>query len=94
MVQTRNLYRKEDDEKKRPEAPPHIGGICLLGSVGEAEDLPLEVHQALVVEISSAKWDALLKKDFSDHLLQSSKYQLDKSLEEGSSRHISHEQMT
>ena len=89
MVQTRSLYRKEDDKKNQPDdsshatitlgiysegtsyedgcssllintfsdimpsvAPPHTGGMCLLGSTGEAGDLPLEVHQALVTEIS------------------------------------------
>ena len=35
--------------------PPHKGGICLLGSAGEAEDLPLEAHQAFVAEISGKK---------------------------------------
>ena len=28
--------------------PPQTGGICLLGFIGEAEDLPLEAHRALV----------------------------------------------
>ena len=65
--------------------PPHTGGICLLGSAGEAEDLPLEAHQDLVVEILSAKGDASLKKYYVYHLLQSSKYQPDESLKQGSS---------
>ena len=66
--------------------PPHIGAIFLLSSAREAEDLPLEAHQALIAEILSAKSDASLKKDFVDYLLQSSKYHPDESLEEGSSR--------
>ena len=73
--------------------PPHTWGICLPGSAGEAEDLPLEPHQALVVEISSAKGDASLKKDCVDHLLQYSKYHPDESLEEGSSGRVSHEKV-
>ena len=73
--------------------PPHIGGICLLGSTAKAEDLPLEAHQALIAEILSAKGDSSLKKDYMDHLLQSSKYHPDESLEEGSSIRLSHEQM-
>ena len=85
MVQTRSLYKKEDDKKNQPGdsphatntlgigsegtsyeyrcishqintffdippsvAPPHIGGICLLGSTRKAGDFPLETHQALV----------------------------------------------
>ena len=44
-------------------APPHIGGICLRSSTGEVGDLPLEAHQALVIEISSEKWDVPLKRD-------------------------------
>ena len=44
---------------------PHTGGICLLGSVGEKEDLPPEAHEeseALVVEILSEKRDFSLNK--------------------------------
>ena len=48
MVQAKNLHMKEDNEKKRPEAPPHTAGICLLGFSGEAGELPLEAHQDLV----------------------------------------------
>ena len=50
--------------------PPHTGGICLLGSVGEAEYLRLEAHQALVAEILGEKWDVSLKKYSMGPLLQ------------------------
>ena len=76
---------------------PHKGGICLLSSVEEKEDLPPEAHEeseALVAEILSEKRDVSLKKDSVGPLLQSSKYQPDKSLEEGSSERLSHEQKT
>ena len=73
---------------------PHIGGICLLGSVGEVEDLPLNAHQALVAEISGEKGDVSLKKDSVGPILQSSGYKPYKSLEEGSSKQISHDQKT
>ena len=43
-------------------APPHLGGICLPGSIEEARDLPLEAHQALVTKISSGKQDVPLKR--------------------------------
>ena len=69
MVQTKNLHRKEDDEKNRPEAPPHTGEIFLLVFAGEAGDLPLEAHQALVAEILGEKGDVSLKKDSMGPLL-------------------------
>ena len=118
MVQTRILYRKEDDKKNQPGdsshatntlgscsegtsyeygcsslpinmfsdilpsvALPHTRGICLLGSTGESWDLPLEAHQALVIEISSEKRDVPLKRDSMVPFLQSSKCQPDESLE-------------
>ena len=74
-------------------APPHIGGMFLLGSTGEAGDLPLEAHQALITEILSGKRDVPLKKYYVGPLLQSSKCHPDESLEEGSSRQLSHEQV-
>ena len=58
VVQARNLYENEDGCKSLQintfsDTPPsgtspHMEGVCLLGSTGEAEDLPLEAHQALV----------------------------------------------
>ena len=74
--------------------PPHTGEICLLGSTGEAEDIPLEAHQALIAEISSEKGDVSLKKYYVVPLLQYFGYKPEKSLEEGSSRRLSHEQKT
>ena len=67
--------------------------MCLLSSTGEAGDLPLEAHQALVTEILSGKRDVPLKKDFVGPLVNSSKYQPDESLGEGSSGQLSHEQV-
>ena len=52
----------------------HIGGICILGSTGEKEDLPLETHQALVAEILGEGRYVSLKKYSMGPLLQSSKY--------------------
>ena len=75
---------------------PHIGGICLLGSIGEKEDLPLEEHEeseALVAKIWSEKREVPLKKYSVGPFLQYSKCQPDKSLEEGSFRRLSHEQV-
>ena len=60
--------------------PPHIEGVCLLGSTGEAEDLPLKAHQALVTKISSRESDIPLEKDSVGPHLQSSKCQPDDSL--------------
>ena len=76
---------------------PHKGGICLLGSVEEKEDLPPEAHEeseALIAEIFSEKRDVSLRKYSVSPLLQSSKYQPDKSLKEWTSRQLSHEQKT
>ena len=42
--------------------PPRMEGVCLLGSTGEVEDLPLEAHQALVTEISGGERDIPLEK--------------------------------
>ena len=72
--------------------PPHTGGICLLCSVGETEDLPPEAHEALVAEILSEKRDVSLKKYSKVPLLQYSGYHPDKSLEEARSGNLSHEQ--
>ena len=47
----------------------------------------------MLVRIST-KGDASLNEDSVDQPLQSSKYYPDESLEEGSSRQLSHEQMT
>ena len=71
--------------------PSHTRGICLLSSTGEEGDLPLEAHQALVTKISSGKQDVPLKRDYVGPFLQSSKCQPNESLEEGSSRRLSHE---
>ena len=49
--------------------PPHIGGICLLGSIGEAEDLPLEAHQALIAKILGKKGNVSLNKYYVGPLL-------------------------
>ena len=76
------------------DVPPHTGGIYLLGSAGEAKDLPLEEHQYLVAEILGKKGDVSLKKDSMGPHLQYSGYQPDKSLEEGSFRWFSHKQRT
>ena len=73
--------------------PPHTRGICLLDSTGEAGDLPLEAHQALITEILSRKQDVPLKKYYVGPLLQSSKCHPNESLEEGSSGRLSHEQV-
>ena len=88
----RNLQINMFSDISPSEAPPHTGGICLLGSAGEAGDLPLEAHQALIAEILGEKGDVSLEKDFVGPLLQYFGYQSDKSLEEGSSRWLSHEQ--
>ena len=64
-------------------APPHTGGICLLGSTGEVGDFPLEAYQALVSKILSISWEVPLNKDSVGPFLQSSKCQPDESLEEG-----------
>ena len=61
--------------------PPHIEGVCLLGSTGEAEDLPLEAHQALVTKISGGERDIPLKRDSMGPRSQSSKCQPEDSLE-------------
>ena len=87
------MYIKEDDEKKKPEAPPHTGGICLLGSNGEVEDLPLEAHQTFTTEISDEERDIPLEKDFEGPHLQYPKCQPNDSLEVGSSGQLSHEQV-
>ena len=102
-MQAKSLYRNEDgcsslqintfSDTPPSRMLPHMEGVCLLGSIGEAEDLPLEAHQALVIEISGGEMDALLEKDYVGPHLQSSKCQLDDSLEVGSSRQLSHEQV-
>ena len=74
--------------------PPHPKEVCLLGSNGEAEDLPLETHQTFVVEISDEERDIPLEKYSEVPCLQSPKCQPNDSLEAGSSRHLSHEQVT
>ena len=73
------------------EAPHHTRGICLLGSTGEARDLPPEAHLALVTEILSRKWDVPLKKYYVGPLLKSSECQPNKYIGEGISRWLSHE---
>ena len=133
MMQSRNLYRREDDKEKQSYNPslftdmsricdevlsheggsspqintffnflpsgisPHKGGICLLGSVKEKEDVQAEAHEeseALVSEILSERMDVSLENDVVGPFIGSSKYQPDSSPEEGSSGHLSHKQMT
>ena len=67
---------------------PHKGGICLLRSIEEKEDLPPKSHEeseALVAEILSERMDVSLENDYVGPFLGSSKYQLESSPEEGSS---------
>ena len=76
---------------------PHKGGICLLGSVKEKEDVHAEAHEeskALVSDILSERMDVSLEKDSMSPILQSFKYQPDSLLEEGSFGQLSHEHMT
>ena len=76
---------------------PHKGGICLLSSVEEKEDLPPEAHEegeALVAEILSKRMDVSLENDSMGPFLGSSKYHPDSSPKEGSSGQLSHEQIT
>ena len=103
-MQARNLYENEDIcsslqintfiDTLPLGTPPHMEGVCLLNSTGEAEDLPLEVHQALVTEISSGERDVPLEKYSMGPPLQYSKRHPDDSLEVGSSGKLSHEQVT
>ena len=56
---------------------PHKGGICLLGSVKEKEDVHAKAHEeseALVAEILSEKMGVSLEKDSVGPLIQSFKY--------------------
>ena len=69
-------------------------GVFLLGPTGEVEDLPLEAHQALVIEISGGERDIPLERDFVGPHLQSSKCQPEDSLEAGSSGQLSQEQVS
>ena len=65
---------------------PHKGGICLLGSVEEKEDVHAEAHEegeALVAEILSERVDVSLENNFVGPFLRSSKYHPDSSLVEG-----------
>ena len=71
--------------------PPDIEEVCLLGSTGEAKDLPLKAHQALVTEISGGERDIPLERDSVGPRLQYSKCQPNDSLEAGSSGKLSHE---
>ena len=99
VTQARSLYRNEDGcsslqintffDTPPSRTPPHIEGVCLLGSTGEAEDLPLEAHQALVIEISSGERDIVFERDSVGPRLQSSKCHPKDSLEEGSPRQLS-----
>ena len=76
---------------------PHNGGICLLGSVKEKEDVHAKAHEeseALVSEILSERMDVSLEKDYVGPFLGYSKYQPDRSPEEGSLGQLSHEQRT
>ena len=76
---------------------PHKGGICLLGSIEEKEDVHAEAHEegeALVAEILSERMDVSLENNYVGPFLGSSKYHPDSSPEEGSSGQLSHEQMT
>ena len=76
---------------------PHKGGMCLLGSVKEKEDIHAETYEegeALVSEILSERVDVSLEDDYVGPFLRSFKSQLDNSPEEGSFGHLSHEQMT
>ena len=101
VVHAENLYKNEDgcsslqintfSNTPPSGTPPHTEGVCLLGSTGEVEGLPLEVHQALVTEISARERDIPLEKYSMGPHLQSSKRQPDDSLEARSSGHLSHE---
>ena len=62
---------------------PHKGGICLLGSIEEKEDIHDEAHEegeALVAEILSERIDVSLENDSMGPFLGSSKYQPDRLL--------------
>ena len=63
---------------------PHKGGICLLGSVEEKEDVHAEAHEegeALVAEILSKRMDVSLENNSMGPFLGYSKYQPDRSPE-------------
>ena len=101
VVQARDLYKNEDGcsslqinaffDTLPSGTLPHTEGVCLLDSTGEAEDLPLEAHQALVTEISRGERDIPLERDSVGPRLQSSKCQPEDSLEAGSSEQLSHD---
>ena len=68
---------------------PHKGGMFLLGSVKEKEDIHAEVYEegeALVSEILSERVDVSLERNYVGPFLRSSKYQPDNSPEERSSK--------
>ena len=75
---------------------PHEGGMCLLGLVEEKEVIhpeACEEGEALVAGILSERVDVSLENNSACPFLGSSKYQPDRSPEEGISGQLSHEQM-
>ena len=73
---------------------PHKGGMRLLGSVEEKEDIHAEAceeSENLVLEILSERVDVSLEEEFVSPFLRSLKYHPDSLLEENISGHLSHE---